>query len=668
MSNLKIEYSIDKIYENGNKLIVYGWAVDIQKREPTGSVYININGKVYKAEYGLPRSDVSDFYKEDKFLNSGFRAVIDSRIIQSNNTFGSLKIYSINKRNCFISNEFKVNCKNRIYQLWIKKYEPGKKELKKLRKVKFEYPPKLTVIIFALFYSERKEIKVLDSILKQTYNNWEMLIVNFNSLNNRMQKILKKYEKNDSRIRIISNKRILNKSNAYNFAIKYISGDYAIFLDDDYIFTPNALFEIMKLLNKNKNVGMIYCDEDKINNNNYRSEPNFKPGWSPEALESSMYTGNTICYKTSIVKELDGFREEFEEARDWDFLLRFAEKTKNIFHIPKILFHKIKLDEKDEIQKENNFLTECNIRALEKRLERLRTNGYVNKSKFNGAYNICYSIKNNPLVSIIIPTAGSNANVKGKEINLLSNCINSIKEKTQYNNYEFVIVDNNNLEKEIVKELKKLKCRIIHYDGEDINIAKKMNLGAKNAKGEHFLFLNDDIEVITPEWLTIMLQFSQRNEVGVTGAKLYFEDETLQHVGVAFYNGLPDHILLRFPNDDPGYFLSNVSNRNYLCVTGACIMTRRNIFERVSGFDERFAINYNDVDFCLRVYSKGYRVVYAAFAELYHFQSLCRERLVDKKEMELFLSLWKDKVEQDPYYNINLNRKNYNFNFTVKYP
>jgi GT2 family glycosyltransferase len=264
-------------------------------------------------------------------------------------------------------------------------------------------------------------------------------------------------------------------------------------------------------------------------------------------------------------------------------------------------------------------------------------------------------------VSIIIPSAGREAIIRGKVIDLLSNVVKFIHEKNTYRNFEVIIVDNGDLKSETIEALSPYNCRYVHFDG-SFNIATKMNMGAKIAKGEYLLFMNDDIEVIAEDWMECMLQLAQRPGIGVVGAKLHFESGEIQHVGVTFWNGLPDHIRSKFPETDPGYFFSSCSNRNYLAVTGAVLMTKRHTFKKVGGFDERFAINYNDIDYCLKVVEFGERIVFASGASLFHFESISRERTVAKDEINLFRSKWGKMGVNDPYYSSNLETHPPNFN------
>jgi GT2 family glycosyltransferase len=404
------------------------------------------------------------------------------------------------------------------------------------------------------------------------------------------------------------------------------------------------------LLNKDKSIDMIYSDEDKLDMRGNRFAPFFKPDWSPEALEGCMYTAHLACYRTYIVRKIGGFRVGFDGAQDYDFVLRFTEHAKKIAHIPKILYHwraipgstAASMDAKD-------YVLDAALRALADRAVRISGGGEARLGAYAGSFDLRYKIEGTPPVSVIIPSAGRMARINGMEVDLLANAVRSICENTTYKNFEIIVVDNKDLRQETLNAVKPYNCRFVHFSGK-FNCAAKMNMGAKVARGEYLLFMNDDIEVIKPDWMECMLQLCQRDGVGVVGAKLHFANGSLQHVGVTFWDGLPDHIYSGLPAKDPGYFFSSVANRNYLAVTGAVSMTKSELFKKVGGFDDRFAVNYNDIDFCLKVIKEGFRVVFASGAELYHYESVSRERTVASDEIALFQKKWKDFVSYDPYY------------------
>ena len=543
------------------------------------------------------------------------------------------------------------------YDLWLRRHTPGDEELGKMAQtaLSLSYIPVFSIVMPIYNVDERWLRKSINSVLAQIYPYWELCLADDASPKPHVRKLLQEYQSLDSRIKVTFRDKNGRISAATNSALSLATGDFICLMDHDDEIPPDALFEFAAMLNDHPDTDMIYSDEDKIDVRGNRFEPFFKPDWSPEYLESCMYTGHFACYRIAIVKELEGFRLGYEGAQDYDFVLRFVEKTTKIRHIPKVLYHwRVISPSTASSVTAKDGATQSAVKALEDRLNRLDAKGTVNTGAFPACFDVRRDIVGSPLVSIIIPSAGRSAAVLGKEIDLLSNCINNILEKSTYRTYEIIVVDNDDLKESTVKAIKSDHITFVHFHGQ-FNVASKFDLGTRHAKGDYLLYLNDDTEVIAPDWIEAMLQFAQRPEIGCVGAKLYFEDNTLQHVGVSFIeNGMPDHVCSGFPGRSPGYFFSSVGNRNYLAVTGACFLTPRKVFEAIGGFNDKFAVNYNDIDYCLRVHEAGYRIVFTPHAELYHYESQCRERSVAPEEIDLFRELWQWKTLRDPYYNINL--------------
>jgi O-antigen biosynthesis protein len=538
------------------------------------------------------------------------------------------------------------------YENYIATMEPKVEDFKAMVKLarNFKFQPKFSIVVPVYNVEAQWLSAFIESVLNQVYPNWELCIADDHSTSPHVKPLLDSFAAKDKRIKLIFRETNGHISAATNSALKLATGDFVCLMDNDDEIAPHALFEFASLLNRDKSLDMIYSDEDKLDMAGNRYEPFFKPDWSPEALEGCMYTAHFACYRMSLVRELGGFRGDFNGAQDYDFVLRFTERATKIAHIPKVLYHwraipgstAASMDAKD-------YVLDAAIRALTERADRVAGGGEAKLGSYSGSFDLRYKIPNSPLVSIIIPSAGRMANVRGKDVDLLSQVISSIYEKTTYRNFEIIVVDNNDLRADTIAAIKPYNCQFLHFEGK-FNIATKMNMGAKVARGEYLLFMNDDIEVITPDWMECMLQLCQRKGVGVVGAKLHFENETLQHVGVAFWNGLPDHIHRAYPGTYPGHLFSAVANRNYLAVTGAVLMTKNEIFKSVGGFEEGFAINYNDIDYCLKVFTEGYRIVLAAGAQLCHYESVSREAVVASDEIDLFQQKWKDVVSYDPYY------------------
>ncbi|MDD2685722.1 MAG: glycosyltransferase [Gallionella sp.] len=540
------------------------------------------------------------------------------------------------------------------YGNYIATMEPSADDLKAMGKIaqNFTYQPKFSIAVPVYNVDAQWLTAFIESVLAQIYANWELCIADDHSIEPHVRPLLESYAAKDKRIKLVFRETNGHISAATNSALELATGDFVCLMDNDDEIAAHALFEFASLLNRDSALDMIYSDEDKLDMAGNRYEPFFKPDWSPEALEGCMYTAHFACYRMSLVRELSGFRSEFNGAQDYDFVLRFTERATKIAHIPKVLYHwraipgstAASMDAKD-------YVLDSAVRALTERAKRVAGGGETRLGAYSGSFDLRYKISDSPLVSIVIPSAGRMAHVRGKDVDLLSQVIISIYEKTTYRNFEIIIVDNNDLRIETIEAIKPYNCQFVHFEGK-FNIATKMNMGAKVARGEYLLFMNDDIEVITPDWMECMLQLCQRKGVGAVGAKLHYENESLQHVGIAFWNGLPDHIHRAYPGNYPGHLFSAVANRNYLAVTGAVLMTKQELFKSVGGFDERFAINYNDIDYCLKVFKEGFRIVFAAGAQLCHYESVSREAVVAQDEINLFQQKWKDVLTNDPYYSV----------------
>ena len=550
------------------------------------------------------------------------------------------------------------------YERWVSATAPSASDLARMRATaeSLTFKPVFSIAMPVYNVEERWLRRAIESVIVQSYPWWELCIADDASTLPHVRPVLEEYASNDARIRLVFRETNGHISEATNTALGLTAGDYVVLMDNDDELAPEALFEFARKLNEVGPVDMIYSDEDKLCINGERLEPFFKPDWSPEYLEACMYTAHLACYRASLVRELGGFRRGFEGAQDYDFMLRFAERAGRIEHVPKVLYHwRVLRGSTAASMAEKDYVTDAACRALAERLERTGRRGRVFPSDFAGCFWVQDEVKGEPLVSIFIPTAGRSATIRGTAVDLLANCIRGIRSRTDYSNYELIVVDNNDLRDESRQVIQEHGCRLVHYY-EPFNVASKMNLGAAHASGEYLLFLNDDIEVINRDWLRNMLHLVQREGVGVVGAKLFFEDGTLQHVGVAFDDdGLPDHILRGHPGRDLGYFFSAVGTRNYLAVTGACLMTPRNLFRKLGGFSETFAVNYNDIDYCLKAYEAGYRIVFTPHARLYHFESKTRERVVAQAEIDLFRQRWAKVTCSDPYYSRLFQSKPPNF-------
>ncbi len=521
----------------------------------------------------------------------------------------------------------------------------------------FKYKP-LISILMPVYNVEKEWLKkAINSIKKQWYNNWELCIVDDCSEHKGIKTYLKKI--NHPKIKISFLKKNLGISEASNEALKMARGEYIALLDHDDELTPNALYEVVKVLNKKK-YDIIYSDEDKIDFNGFYCDPHFKPDFSYDMFLSQNYINHLCVLKTSIVKKIGGWRKGFEGAQDYDLFLRIIKHTKNIFHIPKVLYHWRKVVGSTSYEfSSKSYAQEAGRKAIESYLKASGIKAIVKNGKIPGTYKINYFIKKKPLVSIIIPFKDNSY--------LLRKCLNSILSKTTNENYEVICINNNSIEKEtfeLIDEFTKTYKQIKFFNyNKPFNFSKINNFAIREfSKGQHIVLLNSDIEIITKNWIEEMVMYSQKSDIGVVGCLLYYPDGTIQHAGIILgIGGVAGHSHKYFNKNNPGYFGRIFITQNLSAVTGAFMMFKRKVFDEVKGFDERLKIAFNDVDFCLKVREKGYRNIYTPWVEAYHYESKTRgyedtnEKIKRfKKEYNYMKKKWGKILKNDPYYNPNL--------------
>jgi len=405
----------------------------------------------------------------------------------------------------------------------------------------------------------------------------------------------------------------------------------------------------------------VYSDEDKLDLAGARCDPYFKPDWSPEHFLACMYTPHLLMARRSLVQDVGGFRAGYEGAQDYDLLLRMSERTAQIHHVPHILYHWRKLPQSTASAGDAKpWAMDAGHRALEDAMLRRGVSAEVLPGAATGLYRVRFRIEGEPLVSLIVPTTGRPRRIGGARVDTLRMLVRSVRQKTSYPRYEFVIIaDNGEVSDEVRRALEASTHRIVPYQpGASFNFSHKINVGAAHAAGTHLLLLNDDIEVIDSGWMTAMLEYSQQREVGAVGGKLLYPDGRLQHIGIILgVTGGAAHAFHQHGGASPGYASSAVSVRNYSAVTAACMMTRREAFDSVGGFDESLAVDFNDVDYCLRLGKAGFRIVFTPFATLYHHESASfGPRVQSAKEQELMRARWAGVIDNDPYYHPELTR------------
>ena len=544
------------------------------------------------------------------------------------------------------------------YDLWILKNSLtiSKKEKHKTKIKEFSYKPKISIIMPVYNVDKIWLEKAIDSVRNQLYENWELCIADDASTKEHIRNTLEKYSKIDCRIKVKYLSNNLGISGASNEALSLATGEFIGLLDNDDELSIDALNEVVKLLNKKPETDMVYSDEDKITMKGKRCNPFFKPDWSPELLLAVNYICHFTVIRKNLVEEVGQFNIGFEGSQDYDLFLRVIEKTNNIEHIPKILYHwrMIPSSTASNINAKDNAHTNGE-KALQNHLIRQKIEGNVASSLNRTNYRVEYAIKGNPLVTIIIP-------FKDK-IDYLKRCINSITKYTKKTRYEILLVSNNSKEKETFEYLESLKkyqnIKVITYDY-PFNFAAINNFAAKKTSGTYLLFLNNDTEVITENWLHHLLMNAQREEIGCVGAKLLYPNGTIQHAGVVLgLTGMAGHVFAGFPENQWTNFGLDSWSRNYLAVTAACLMISKEKFNQVGGFDENFTICGNDIDLCLRVYEQGYRNLYIPNVRLYHFESISRGKEIPAGDFQESWKSYKYYLEiGDPFYNPNLTLEN----------
>ena len=498
-------------------------------------------------------------------------------------------------------------------------------------------------------------VACLKSVGDQAYPNWEHCIADDGSTVAGTTAVLRAHA-DDTRVRLVTTERG-HVSAASNAALSVATGEFVALLDHDDELAPEALAEVVRYLNAHPDADVIYSDEDKLDESGQRCEPYFKPDWSPELFLNYMYTCHLMVVRRSLVEEVGGFRRGFEGAQDYDLLLRLMEKTPRIHHIPRVLYHWRKSPASTASSSDvKPWALEAGRRALEEHAKRTGLPAEVLPGPHAGMYRVRRSIQSEPLVSIVIPTRGLPHGSRG---DLLAQCLRSL-EKTSWRKFEVIVAtDDRELSAAAKYALEPLPHTILDYPARvPFNFSHKVNEAVRSARGEHVVLFNDDLEVTSADWLTSLLELSQIPDVGAVGAKLVYPDGRLQHVGILIgVCGIAAHAFHRCPASADGYFGSAGVSRECSAVTAACLMSRKAVFEKVGGFDESLPVDFNDVDFCMRLRVAGYRVVFTPHAELTHHESASFGRRVQSLvESSRMRERWGGALERDPYYNPNLSK------------
>jgi len=536
----------------------------------------------------------------------------------------------------------------------------SKQERKSQAKIFFSRKIKFSIIVSLRNTKEQYLREMIDSVIAQTYSNWELCLADgSNKINISVRHICKTYTQNDNRIKYRKFNKNSKKSERLNKALEMSGGDFIGLLDQGDVLHPSALFEVMKVINKEK-ADFIYSDEANFSGNNIITFRHHKPDYAIDTLLSHNYIGHAFLFNKKLIEKAGVFKSEFDKSYDYDLILRYTDMANKVSHIPKLLYFNRDIDKKtvSDISTRMESISDSE-KTISEYLKKHNTPAIVESIVgLPGFFRRRYELNDEPLVSIIIPNKDN--------ASMLQNCIFSILDKTTYKNFEIVIVENNSSDKAVFSFYKEISkhgnIRIVTWRGQEFNFSEICNYGVRNSAGQQLVFLNNDVLIITPNWIEEMLMYSQRSDVGAVGAKLYYMNGSIQHAGVILgLGGLSGHIYHGAPHNSVGYMGKLQIVQNMSAVTAACLMTKKKVFEDAGQFASEFPNSHNDIDLCLKIKRAGLLIVWTPFAEAYHLESKSRGYSTTSKikksltmEINLFKLKWEEELEDgDPYYNDN---------------
>ena len=571
---------------------------------------------------------------------------------------------------------------------------PSEEQARVERETRFDYMPQISILV-PLYNTDETMLKeMIDSVLYQTYENWQLCLADgSDAAHAYVEEVCRKYiEAEGERARIVYRRLARNEgiSGNTNQCYKLAAGEYIGLFDHDDVLHPSVLFEYVKAINE-QGADYLYCDETTFQSGdiNHMLTMHFKPDYAPDNLRANNYICHFSVFKRTLLEGTELFRSQFDGSQDHDMILRLTDRAKKVVHIPRLMYYW--RCHPASVASNIGAKTYAIDAARGAVADHLRSHGYDNfkitsTRAFETIFKIRYEIMGNPKISIVIANKDHAVDLK--------RCISSIYEKSTYDNWEIIVVENNSTEDSIWAYYKELtgqevkgqanvlsadgKVRIVTYETTgSFNYSAVNNFGMSFADGEYILLLNNDTEVITVNWLEELLMYAQREDVGAVGAKLYYPDKTIQHAGVVLALGAhrtAGHSHYKQPKANLGYMGRLCYAQNVSAVTGACLMVKKALFNEVGGLEESFAISLNDVDFCLKLRAKGYLNVFTPFAECFHYESISRG-LDDQGEKaeryncesEQFRAKWKEVLDAgDPYYNPNFSLDRSDFSLKVQ--
>ena len=701
-----MEYCFDSIFVKNGKIFATGWAVSSvteneieitvtdEKKTPVDVIVTwAARPDVGLAKYGDPKAGHVGIFLEIPFhgqhlvtvyfkeKNAQGNVISEQSLPLNPALIAARKFLKESKAQYVSTKKSLIWLKKKLtgneyadYDTWLRIMRVSRQELFAQRKTKFSYAPKFSVVV-PLYHTPAKFLKdLVRSMMYQSYANWELCLVNASPEDVHLTSLLENWAMRDKRIRVIRLEKNLGIAQNTNAGIAASTGEFIAFLDHDDFLEPDALFCYADALNKDKTIDVFYSDEDKTDE--YAAHyfyPHFKSDFNIDLLHANNYMCHFLAVRKSLVDTVGGLNEKFDGAQDYDFVLRLTENTKKIYHCPRILYHWRCSNQSTAVNQGNKmYAIHAGKAALNAHYKRIGWNARAQEGAVDGWYQTKFTLKEEPLVSILIPNKDHTDD--------LDVCLNSFFERADYQNYEFIIIENNSVLPETFAYYEKIEkehdnVKVVYWEA-GFNYSAINNFGFKFAKGDYIMLLNNDVELITPDIFQSMLGFCMRPEVGIVGAKLLYNDHTVQHAGVLVgAGGLADHVFKGIHEDDPGYMGRAISSQDVSAVTAACLLVKRSVYEEVGGLEDEFQVAFNDVDFCLKVRKAGYLIVYDADVKLFHYESKSRgmedttERFIRfGNEMMLLNSKW-DILSTfvDPYYNPNLSYlEYYKINHTIK--
>ena len=653
-------------------ITVRGWCL---AEDGVDSVQVEVKGlPLMETAPNMPRPDVKKALPElDKTGRAGFALEFDSLALPNGRYPITIRSVSRGVVIHKVTTQVLIDHQRGFssdYGRWIYEFERPEDELIQLKLTTLQNGPLISILMPTYNTDSEELTAAIQSVLDQSYSRWELCIADDASSKDEVSEILHHFAERDNRIKLRFEKERGGISRTTNAAAQMATGDYFSFLDHDDRLSPHALAYVSEAIEKNPDADFIYSDEDKIDNRGKRFDPFFKPDWSPDLLLSENYICHLLVLRRDLVEKIGELNPDCDGSQDYDLILRASEAARQIEHIPRVLYHwRAGVASTASALGNKQYALDAARQALQWHCARVHRNAQVEQSNIAGRWRVRYPVALGTRVSIIIPSGGN--------VDVLRTNLESLFRKTSYPDYEVVVIDNSkqSLVEKLVRDFKapKEQLRYINWRNQPFNYSKINNAAADTCVSPVLLFLNDDTSVIAPEWLGAMVELIGRPEVGVVGAKLLYPDDRIQHSGVVM--GLFDNCGHAFKGLDgkaQHYFDFPDVTRNVSAVTGACLMTKSEVFWKVGGFDEvSFAVAFNDIDLCLKIGEEGYRVLYTPQALLYHheaFSKTSKDLVPHPKEVNEMRNKWGPVIAADPFYNPNLTRNEEDYSLRKKLP